>query len=118
MVKVSKFHEWTLCFLTPSQQSILSQFSHKLNATADASEEAKDAAALEELDNDVSDLEENATESLNDEIENGFDLSVVESDAAIVDKIAAEAKVFALPALSRTEVNLGQFAVTKVSHIP
>ena len=89
-----------------------------MKATADASEEAKDAAALEELDNDIDNLEENATENLEDEIEDGIDLSVVESDAAIVDEVAAEAEVFTLPALSRAKVNLGKFAVTKVSHIP
>lgn len=86
--------------------------------TAIASEEAEDAAALEELDDDIDDLEETATENLEDEIEDGIDLSVVESDAAIVNEVAAEAKVFALPALSHAEVNLGKFAVTKVSHIP
>ena len=44
-----------------------------------------------------------------------MDLAVVESDAAIVNEVAAEvANDSDLPTLTRTEVNLSRFAVTKV----
>ena len=43
---------------------------------------------------------------------------LAESDAAVIDAVAAEAgEEFDLPALTRAEVNLGKFAVTKVNII-
>ena len=77
-------------------------------------EEAEDDTALEELNdelgedaigNDEEDLEE-------DEIEP----SVEDSDATDIDAVTAEAyETDKIPKLNRAEVNIGKFAVTKVS---
>ena len=101
--------------LTLSRKSILSQFSHKTKASEDTTEEAEDTAALDSLDED---LDEDATGNGEEEHVEGDDIdpSVEDSDAALVDEVAAEADGdLDVPMLSRDEVNLGKFAVTKVS---
>jgi hypothetical protein len=45
----------------------------------------------------------------------GVDLSMAESDAASVEDVATEANDVSLPALTCAKLNLGRFAVTKVS---
>jgi hypothetical protein len=45
----------------------------------------------------------------------GVDLSMAESNAASVEDVATEANDASLPALTRPDLNLGRFAVTKVS---
>lgn len=99
-------------------QSILSQFSNKITATTDAIEEAEDTATLNELDDDeFCDVEENENEDGIEEDEGEeVDPAVAESDAAIIDEVAAEvANDSDLPPLTRAELNLGRFAVTKVT---
>ena len=69
--------------------------------------------ALEELDDDLGKGEAETSEVEDEEEE--IDLSVAESDAAVIDEVAAELeKDFGLLRLTRAEVNLGKFAVTKV----
>jgi hypothetical protein len=101
--------------LTLSCKSILSQFSHKTKASEDTTEEAEDAAALDSLDED---LDKDATGNGEEEHVKGDDIdpSVEDSDTALVDEVAAEADGdLDVPMLSRDKVNLGKFAVTKVS---
>ena len=96
---------------------ILSQFSHKTKATADANKDAEDTATLNELDDEqLGEDEENDNEGNSEDEDEEVDLAVVESDAAIVNEVAAEvANDSDLPTLTRTEVNLSRFAVHKVS---
>ena len=109
-----------------SRQSVLSQFSHKTKATEDAIEEAEDAAALDELDDDLDNdldnepVEDNTPENEEDVgLEDEIDVSVAESDDAIIDAVGAGAgDDCGVPTLTREEVNLGKFAVTKVRVIP
>jgi hypothetical protein len=101
--------------LTLSRKSILSQFSHKTKASKDTTEEAEDAAALDSLNED---LDEDTTGNSEEEHVKGddIDLSVEDSNAALVDEVAAEADGdLDVPMLSRDKVNLGKFAVTKVN---
>jgi hypothetical protein len=80
-------------------------------------EDAEDIATLNELDDEqLGEHEENDNDNNSEEDKDEeVDPAVAESDAAIVDKVAAEvANDSDLPMLTRTEVNLGQFAVTKV----
>ena len=91
------------------------QFSHKTKATTDTTEEAEDNATLDELNDDRADdgneIEVNG-EDENDEL----DPTVAESDAAIVDEVSEEVENnLALPSLTQADVNLGRFAVTKVT---
>ena len=99
------------------RKSILSQFSHKMKATTDTDEDAEDTATLNKLDDEQlgEDIEnENEVNSEEDKDEE-IDPAVAESDAAIVDEVAAEVTNDSdLPTLTRDEVNLGRFAVTKV----
>jgi hypothetical protein len=68
---------------------------------------------LGDLDEDNSEEHESAEDNIDDQDE--IDPSVEESDAAIIDEIAVEVENDpGLPKLSRAEVNLGRFAVTKV----
>jgi hypothetical protein len=101
--------------LTLSRKSILSQFSQKTKVSEDTTEEAEDTAALDSLDED---LDEDATGNGEKEHVEGddIDLSVEDSDTALVDVVAAEADGdLDVPTLSRDEVNLEKFTVTKVS---
>ena len=51
-----------------------------------------------------------------EDAEDGFDPSMAESNAAFVEDIATEGNdVSALPAMTCADINLGRFAVTKVS---
>jgi hypothetical protein len=103
--------------LIPFRQSILSQFSQKTKATEDTTEEAEDAAAFDELEDELG--EDEISENVEEEdIEDEIDPAVAESHAAIVDAVAAEVSEESdLPKLTRVEVNLGKFAVTKVDII-
>jgi hypothetical protein len=103
-----------------SYQAILSQFSHKTKATTDASEEAEDTAALNDLDNDDDEVGDDATneneDSNKEETDDKIDPAVAASDDSIVEGIAVAIENDTdLPTLTRAEVNLGQFAVTKVT---
>lgn len=98
-------------------KSILLQFSHKTKATADADEDAEDTATFNELDDEqLGEDAENENEDRSEEDQDEeIDLAVAESDAAIVDEVAADvANDSTLPTLTHDEVNLGRFAVTKV----
>jgi hypothetical protein len=91
------------------------QFSHKTKASKDTTEKAEDAAVLDSLDED---LDEDTTGNGEEEHVEGDDIDpfVEDSDTALVDEVAAEADGdLDVPMLSRDEVNLGKFAVTKVS---
>jgi hypothetical protein len=101
-----------LFYLTLFPQAVLSQFSHKTKATDDAIEEAEDTAALDDLDHDPG--EDNASDDGEDEvIEDDIDPSVAESDAALIDDVAKKVGID-YPNVSRAEINLGRFAVSKV----
>jgi hypothetical protein len=77
------------------------------------SKEAEDTAILNDLDEEVGD---NAMNNSNEEgTDDEIDPAVAESDNSIVDGVAVEIENDAdLPMLTRTEVNLRRFAVTKV----
>jgi hypothetical protein len=92
------------------------QFSHKTKATADATEYAEDTAILNEPDDEqLGEDEENNNKGDSEDKDEEVDPAVAESDAAIIDEVAAEvANDFDLPTLTCTEVNLGRFAVMKV----
>ena len=80
----------------------------------DATEEAEDTMTLNELDDDHG--EENKNEDITEDDSDEVDPTVAENDAAIVDEIAVDVTNDAdLPTLTRAEVNLGQFAITKVT---
>jgi hypothetical protein len=69
---------------------------------------------LEDEDNeDVEDQDAESSEK-DDEDEDEVDPAVEASDNAAIDEVAAEADA-ELPPLTRAEVNLGRFAITKVS---
>ena len=108
------FRLYIFLVLTLSRKSILSQFSHKTKASEDTMEEAEDAAALDSLDDD---LDKDTTGNDEEEhIKDDIDPSVEASDAALVDEVAAETDGdLDVSTLSRDEVNLGKFTVTKVS---
>ena len=82
-----------------------------MKAIEDTTEEAEDDAALHELEDDTN---EETAENAEDEI----DASVAESDAALVDAVAAEVDEQSdLPMLTHADINLGKFAMAKVNHI-
>ena len=66
---------------------------------------------LEDEDNE--DVEDQEAESSEKDDEDEVDPAVEASDNAAIDEVAAEADA-ELPALTRAEVNLGRFAITKV----
>jgi hypothetical protein len=69
---------------------------------------------LNELDDEDAD-DETAKDVEDENNEDEIDPSVAESDAAIVDAVAAEVEEQSdLPTLTRLDINLGKFAVTKV----
>ena len=73
-----------------------------------------DNAAFNALeDNDDEDVDNGDVESNEKDDEDEVDPSVEASDNAMIDEVAAEADA-ELPALTRAEVNLGCFAITKV----
>ena len=91
-------------------KSILSQFSHKTKATTNTNEDAEDIATLDELDDEQlgKDKENNDDDDSEEDTDEEVDLAVAESDAAIVDEVAAEVTNNSdLPMLTRTEINLG-----------
>jgi len=69
--------------------------------------------ALHELeDNTNEEMAENGEE---ENVEDEIDPSVAESDTALVDAVAAEVDEQSdLPVLTRADINLGKYAVTKV----
>jgi len=80
----------------------------------DATEEAEDTMTLNELDDDHG--EENKNEDITKDDSDEVDLAVAENDTAIVDEVAAHITNDAdLPTLTHTKVNLGWFAITKVT---
>ena len=69
--------------------------------------------ALYELEDDTN--EEMAENGEEENVEDEIDLSVAESDTALVDAVAAEVDEQSdLPVLTRADINLGKYAVTKV----
>ena len=97
-------------------QAILSQFSQKTKASTDETDEAVDNAELASLEEVTCDEEQELDE--NDDEDNGdkLDPSVEASDKAMVDQVAKDAGGSSeLPPLTRAQVNLGRFAITKVS---
>jgi hypothetical protein len=69
-----------------------------------------DDAALNELEDGQADDDEEPDEEDTDEI----DPSVEASDNAMVDEVAAELDTETLPSLTREEINLGRFSLSKV----
>ena len=100
------------------RQAILSQFSQKTKASSDSSENAEDDASFSALEGeDAHESGNNNDEQRDDEDEDRDDIdpSVEASDAAIIEEVAAEAGEHVdAPALTRADINLGRFAVTKV----
>jgi hypothetical protein len=85
-----------------------------MKATMNATEEAEDTTTLNELDDDHG--EEHKNEDITKDDSDEVDPAVAENDATIVDKVAADiANDADLPTLTHAEVNLGQFAITKVT---
>ena len=82
----------------------------------DATEEAEDTTTLDDLDNNCG--EENENEDITEDDSDEVDPAVAANDAAIVDEVAADVANDAdLPTLTRAEVNLGRFAITKVTRL-
>lgn len=95
-------------------KAILSQFAQKNNVLQNDSETTADMAALADLD-DTTGEDDEAEPDL--DIGDELDPSVEASDNAVVDDVAAEVNEdsIGLPPLSRADLNLGRFAITKVS---
>jgi len=85
-------------------QAILSQFSQKNKAATDTTAEAEDETGEDQ--EKIADAE--------DEDKDEIDPAVQASDDTVVDEVAVEADHDGLPPLTRAEVNLGRFAITKV----
>jgi len=80
-------------------------------------EDAEDTATLNELDDEQlgEDIENENEDYSEEDKDEEIDPAVAENDAAIVDEVAADVENDSdLPTLTRDEVNLGRFAVTKV----
>jgi hypothetical protein len=80
-------------------------------ASDSTSQNGEDDTALEELDH------ENGEEYAEPEADDGDDIdpAVQSSDSAIIDEVAAEAVADdSLPQLTREQINLGQFSLSKV----
>jgi hypothetical protein len=95
---------------------ILSQFSLKNKATADSTEDAADKAAFKDLNNPTNEEDDDMEADGNDDNDE-LEPSVEASDNAMVDVVAAEVEEDDsgdVAPLTRAEVNLGHFAITKV----
>jgi hypothetical protein len=83
---------------------------------ADASEDAEDEAAFVDPKDKIDESAESNKVADEEEEADEIDPSVEASDAAIIEQVALEVdKQEDVPILTRAEVNLGRFAVTKVS---
>lgn len=72
---------------------------------------------LEDDDEDEVGNEEETDGDKDDNDNDNIDPSVAESDAAIIEKVAAEVEEHIdAPTLTHADINLGRFAVTKVRH--
>ncbi|KIM78750.1 hypothetical protein PILCRDRAFT_10967 [Piloderma croceum F 1598] len=92
--------------------------SHKTKATANADEDAEDTATLNKLNYEqLGEYIENENKDYSEEDKDGeINMAVAESDAAIVNKVAADVtNDSAQPTLTHDEVNLSRFAMTKLS---
>ena len=96
-----------------SLQALLSQFSQKNKAATDTTAEAEDEAELVALEDETSEDQEKIADA-EDEDKDEIDPAVQASDDTVVDEVAVEADHDGLPPLTRAEVNLGRFAITKV----
>ena len=104
------------CAPDSSTQAILSQFSQKNKATADLTEDAADEAAFKDLDDTVNEEEDNEAAEADIEDTDVLEPSVEASDNAVIDEVIAELEEDSaeMPPLTRAEINLGHFAITKV----
>lgn len=109
---VSQSHVPIVLSMMQCAKAILSQFSHTNKAAGTADENADDDKIFKELesaegeDSDEPEVEEDADK---------LDASVEASDARMVDQVAEEVEGdYALPSLTRAEINLGRFSLAKV----
>jgi hypothetical protein len=87
--------------------------------TADASEDAEDEAAFVDLEDKIDESAESNKVADEEEKADEIDPSVEVSDVAIIEQVVLEVdKQEDVPILTCAEVNLGRFAVTKVSPSP
>jgi hypothetical protein len=89
----------------------MSQFSQTRKASSSSDDNGEDDAALWELE------DEDGKEPEEPEVEDGdkLDPAVQLSDSAIVDEVAAETDAdSSLPQLTREQINLGRFSLSKV----
>lgn len=85
--------------------------------TTDTSEDAEDDATFVDLEDEVGENIEMNDATEDEEDADEIDPSVEASDADIVAQVALEAdEQDDMPKLTRAEINLGRFAVTKVSY--
>jgi len=99
-----------------STQAILSQFSQKNKATSDLTEDAADEAVFLDLD-DTTNEEEDEVAEANAEDADELEPSIEASDNAMLNEVATELEEDSpsdIPLLTRAEINLGCFAITKV----
>ena len=99
-----------------STQAILSQFSQKNKATGDLTEDAADEAVFQDLD-DTTNEEEDEVAEANAEDADELEPSVEASDNAMLDEVATELEEDSpsdIPLLTRAEINLSHFVITKV----
>jgi hypothetical protein len=69
------------------------------------------------LEDDEDEVGNNKEETGGDKDDDDLDPSVVESDTAIIEQVTAEVEDHIdTPTLTRADINLGRFAVTKVRH--
>ena len=92
------------------------QFSQKNKATGDLTEDAADEAVFQDLDDTTNEEEDEVAE---DDAEDADELepSVEASDNAMLNEVATELEEDSpsdIPPLTRAEINLGRFVITKV----
>jgi hypothetical protein len=98
-------------------QAILLQFSQKNKATTDLTEDTADEAAFKDLDDTVNEEEDGEVAEADIEDADELEPSVEASNNAMIDQVAAELEEDSaadMPPLTRAEINLGRFAITKV----
>lgn len=113
VVKVRRIYNLILILCSFLLQAILSQFSHSRKTVDGSSEEVEDDIALKELEDE--DGEEHEDDEMEDDDE--IDPAVEMSDSVMVDQVAAEADADgSLPPLTRAQITLGRFSLSKVGY--
>jgi hypothetical protein len=104
---------YDLCCYWCHAKAILSQFSHTNKASSTTDENADDDEILHGLDD--TEGEEGGEPAVDEEDGDEVDPLVEASDAAMIEEVAAKVNADSpLPPLTRAEINLGHFSLSKV----